>query len=149
MKNKSTGFTLVEILIAIAIIGVLAAIALPTYRSFIIRAKMEDALLVLESVRPRIEEYWDINGKLPQNDVDINLSYPIPYDKVVRQVAIAGGGVTPTVRLYVMLNEGVADVSPADGAFGLDATAHPGGGLTWVCTNIMMNPSYLPASCRN
>lgn len=149
MKNKYFGFTLVEILVAIAIIGVLAAIALPTYRSFIIRAKMEDALLILESVRPRIEEYYDIEGSLPQNDVDINLSFPIPYDEVVRQVAISGGGATRTTLLYVMLNDGVADIPVYDSAFGLQATPHPDGHLTWKCVNLNMNPSYLPGNCRN
>jgi len=128
--KKISGFTLVEILVAVAIIGILAAVALPTYRSFIIRAKMEDALLVLESVRPRIEEYWDINVRLPQNDVDINLSFPIPYDEAVRKVAISGGGARGDTLLYVMLNAGVADASPSDGAFGLQATPHPDGHLT-------------------
>ena len=110
---------------------------------------MEDALLVLDSVRPRIEEYYDINGALPQSDADLNLRLPVPYDEVVRRVAISGGGATVETTLYVMLNDGVADVSSVDGAFGLVATPHPNAYLTWHCANFGMKPSYLPEVCRN
>ena len=147
--KKHLGFTLIEILVAIAIIAVLVAVSIPLYQSYVVRAKMEDALLVLESIRPEIEEYWALNNRLPQNDVDIGLERPEPIDEVVRKVAISGGGVNGTTTLYVMLNAGVADVSPSDGAFGLEAFPHPDGHLTWKCVKLALDESYLPASCRN
>ena len=147
--KKSAGFTLIEILIAVAVIGVLVAVSIPAYRSYMVKAKMEDALLVLESIRPEIELYWDLNNRLPQNDSDIDLNRPEPVDEVVRKVAISGGGVNGTTTLYVMLNQGVADISPSDGAFGLEAFPHPDGHLTWKCVKLALDEKYLPASCLN
>jgi len=148
-KKLSQGFTLVEIMISVAVVAVLVAVSLPAYQSFVIRSKMEDALLVLDSVRPEIEEYWALHNQLPQNDVDIGLDRPEPLDDVVRRIAISGGGVSGTTTLYVFLNEGVAPISRADGAFGLEAFPHPDGHLTWKCVKLSLDESYLPASCRN
>lgn len=147
--KKSSGFTLIEILVAVAIIAVLVAVSIPAYRSYVVKAKMEDALLLLESIRPEIEVYWDLNNRLPQNDVDIGLSRPEPVDEVVRKVAISGGGATGTTTLYVMLNPGVADISPSDGAFGLEAFPHPDGHLTWKCVKLSLDEKYLPGGCQD
>ena len=60
-KNKSTGFTLIEIMIVIAIIGILAAIAIPSYTDYVIRSRTAEATSTLSDLRVRMEQYFQDN----------------------------------------------------------------------------------------
>ncbi len=146
MKNIK-GFTIVEVLIVIAVIGILAAVAIPTYRGFTVRSKMVDALVLMESNKAHIEEFYDLNNRMPlASDIDFRL--PTPVDEVVYRLRLQGDGRGQLATMYVQLNDGIADISQSDGAFGLRAIKHPQGGLTWECINFGLNPDYLPQSCR-
>jgi type IV pilus assembly protein PilA len=72
MKTRmQAGFTLIELMIVVAIIGVLAAIAIPAYQNYIARAQITDALTMLGGLRNPVSEYWQSNGTAPTY-ADIN-----------------------------------------------------------------------------
>ena len=80
MKRFTKGFTLIEMMIAVAIIGILMAIALPSYRDYVTRARLTDAFTGLASVQPAAEQYW-ANGRtfvgftnLPANTTNFTFS---------------------------------------------------------------------------
>ena len=60
-KNRSAGFTLIEMMIVVAIIGILAAIALPSYRNYVLRGKIVDATNTLSAMRAKMEQFYQDN----------------------------------------------------------------------------------------
>ena len=71
MRNLSVkkGFTLIELLITIAIIGILAAIALPTYRDYVVKAKVTELISVIPRLKLAFAEYYSIHGSLPLQSI--------------------------------------------------------------------------------
>ncbi len=65
IQKKQQGFTLIELMIVIAIVGILAAIALPAYQDYTVRAKMSEALANLAEAKTSISEYYAANGVMP------------------------------------------------------------------------------------
>lgn len=65
--HKQGGFTLIELMIVVAIIGVLAAIAIPQYQNYVARSQASEALTITSAVRADIAEYYALNGKMPDN----------------------------------------------------------------------------------
>ena len=63
--HRQAGFTLIELMIVIAIVGILAAVALPAYRGYTIRAKVTEGIAVAASAKTSVSEYYFINGSLP------------------------------------------------------------------------------------
>lgn len=61
MRRREAGFTLIEILIAIALIGILSAVAIPSYSSYVLRGRLTEAFTTLAAVQPRAEEFWSNN----------------------------------------------------------------------------------------
>ncbi|MGZ2288959.1 pilin [Neisseria meningitidis] len=103
MNTLQKGFTLIELMIVIAIVGILAAVALPAYQDYTARAQVSEAILLAEGQKSAVTEYYLNHGKWPggNNSAGVASSSTIK-GKYVKEVTVANGVVTAT-----MLSSGV------------------------------------------
>ncbi|HHR3546017.1 TPA: pilin, partial [Neisseria gonorrhoeae] len=104
MNTLQKGFTLIELMIVIAIVGILAAVALPAYQDYTARAQVSEAILLAEGQKSAVTEYYLNNGEWPENNGDAGVASS-PTDikgKYVKSVTVAKGVVTAE-----MLSSGV------------------------------------------
>ncbi|EEZ48905.2 pilin [Neisseria gonorrhoeae] len=104
MNTLQKGFTLIELMIVIAIVGILAAVALPAYQDYTARAQVSEAILLAEGQKSAVTEYYLNHGKWPENNTSAGVASP-PTDikgKYVKEVEVKNGVVTAT-----MLSSGV------------------------------------------
>ena len=73
-KNNTKGFTLIELMIAVAIVGVLGAVAVPAYQDYSIRAQISEGILLAEGAKPMITEYHATHGEYPTNSAAVGYS---------------------------------------------------------------------------
>lgn len=92
--DKHQGFTLIELMIVVAIIGILAAIANASYKPYIIRAKLTEAAVYAEACKVNVFEYYTINNIWP-NTAQANCTSTSP--KVVSNVTVANGVITVAI----------------------------------------------------
>ncbi|HFC5580591.1 TPA: prepilin-type N-terminal cleavage/methylation domain-containing protein [Neisseria gonorrhoeae] len=103
MNTLQKGFTLIELMIVIAIVGILAAVALPAYQDYTARAQVSEAILLAEGQKSAVTEYYLNNGEWPKdNDKAGVASASDIKGKYVKSVTVANGVVTAT-----MLSSGV------------------------------------------
>ena len=135
MKQIEKGFTLIELMIVVAIIGILAAVALPAYQDYTIRAKVSELILQASGFRTSISEKAQVDGALASAGVGLTVN-------VVGKVT--GGDVTDA---GVIVITGSTLASSVGALVTLTMTPlYTNGTLTWSCAGV---PSkYFPASCR-
>ncbi|MDM1707590.1 pilin [Thiopseudomonas alkaliphila] len=151
------GFTLIELMIVVAIIGILAAVALPAYQDYTNRAKMSEVLSFASSGKTAVAEYYQSEGKLPADNEAAGMA---PASEItsnyVESVTIANGVITTKIQKTNV--KGAAAAGGLDGntvtltpktSSNADITDGYSGPLRWTCEpeDAKMN-KYFPASCR-
>ncbi|MCU0920986.1 MAG: pilin [Burkholderiaceae bacterium] len=135
MKRVQQGFTLIELMIVVAIIGILAAVALPAYQDYTVRAKVSEVILAASSAKNTIAEIAQNNNGLPAAaDVQTQSS------TYVDSVAYANNVITATTKAIGPIASG--STVTLTGAFN-STTAQ----VTWTCAS-GISAKYLPASCK-
>ena len=142
MKTLNKGFTLLELMAVIAVIGLLLAIALPTYADYSARAKVSEGISLAGAAKTAVSEYRLSTSSWPSTNASAGL--PVAASITghdVGSVAVSGAGLI-TVRFSSM--------DPALHAKTLVLTPTYGGGsMTWSCTTgSTLEEQYLPADCR-
>ena len=152
MKNRvhaarQQGFTLIELMIVIAIVGILAAIALPAYQDYTVRARMAEPLARLAEAKTTISEYYASQGTMPTlAQAAINSQ----QTTIIQSIVYEPSSTVPIIRAVVF-----GSVLPAQGAAGFElfGSVDPNQRtIQWLCRpatgGTAMNANYLPAQCR-
>ena len=139
MKKNEQGFTLIELMIVVAIIGILAAVALPAYQDYTKRAKVSELMLAGSSAKQSITEYYQVEGNLTGVG-GTNISIP-----AIGKVDTATVGTNTGVVIITNTAAGGDPIHSANIAVTMTPTVD-NGSLTWACTGTPAN--LMPASCR-
>jgi type IV pilus assembly protein PilA len=158
MKQLQKGFTLIELMIVVAIIGILAAVALPAYQDYTIRAKMSEVILAMSACRTSITEVYqsgppDVIGA---NNWGCEIGGTTATKYVQAITTDANGVVSATVQgISTAVNGSVVRLLPQTGNPPAAAAFTTGNSQTlsgWLCGPAATNPvptKYLPGSCRS
>ncbi|HGL9742861.1 TPA: pilin, partial [Neisseria gonorrhoeae] len=99
MNTLQKGFTLIELMIVIAIVGILAAVALPAYQDYTARAQVSEAILLAEGQKSAVTEYYLNHGKWPEDNTSAGVASPAEIKgKYVQKVEVAKGVVTAEMK---------------------------------------------------
>jgi type IV pilus assembly protein PilA len=135
--KKQAGFTLIELMIVVAIIGILAAIALPAYTDYTTRAKVSEVMLAASSVRTAISEHASAFNELPDDEFEIE-SQASTY---VESVEWDGEAIIATAT-------GTGNDAVDGSTITLTANLEDNGQVTWSCGGDIPS-KFRPATCRN
>jgi type IV pilus assembly protein PilA len=156
MKAIQKGFTLIELMIVVAIIGILAAIALPAYQDYTIRSQVSEGPTLAEGVKLAVAEYYANNGTWPAANVDIGYtstvsgSYVTNISNVAGSVVVSYGLPKAHTKIQGQTLAITAGVNAnGDIAWSCGLTTNDPTGFTFAAKGpTSVNAKYLPSSCR-
>ncbi len=135
---KQRGFTLIEMMVVIAIVGILAALAIPAYQDYMIRARVIDGLNSAQTAKMAVTEVVMTTNLLPADQKTTGYETPAPTANVASIKIANGTGV-------VMIDYTKA---AGNGSIFLTPILQSSGELTWTCNKGTLPIKYRPANCR-
>jgi type IV pilus assembly protein PilA len=141
-QHTSAGFTLIELMIVVAIIAILAAIAIPAYQDYLIRAQVTEGLSLASGAKSAVWDYVSNTGEYPPNNQSAGLAPQTDIrGNYVSSVDVAHGAIT------VAFQGSKANMAIRSALLVLSPTT-VGGSILWTCTPSTVDGKYLPSSCR-
>ena len=140
--QKQQGFTLIELMIVVAIIGILASIALPAYQDYTVRTKVTEGLVLASEAKLIVME----NAAEALADLSTGYNSPQTTDNV-DEIEISDVGVI-TVTYTAAAGGDTITLAPSDSAGALAISTIPVGAIEWDCTGGGLADKYRPAKCR-
>src|SRR5205085_2013627 len=138
MKRIQQGFTLIELMIVVAIVGILAAIALPAYQDYVVRSKMSETEAAIAACKTSVSEYLSSHNSLPSTNDEAGCS------SSASQYVAGGGGWATTKISYT------SQATGASTECNLQLTPTTSGAqiTTWAGTSAACPAKYVPSSFR-
>jgi type IV pilus assembly protein PilA len=150
MQKMQKGFTLIELMIVVAIIGILAAVAIPAYQDYTIRAKVTEGLSLASAAKTSVSEFYSAKGTLPASNSEAGLKPALSIKgNSVRSVEV--GGAAPSGVITIVYSES-GDPKIAGSILTLSPDTSSGGVVKWTCgsagAGTNLESAYRPSSCR-
>ena len=142
MSAATRGFTLVELMIVVAIIGILAAVAIPAYQDYIARSQVSEAVSLTASSKTPLAEYFADKGIWPSTANDV---LGVVAGKYVSNITITSGSTaTSLLTLTTTMKSSGVNANITDKTLQLTSTD----GKQWTCTAGNIDAKYRPSACR-
>ncbi len=141
MYKLKNGFSLIELMIVVTIIGILGAVAIPSYSDYTARAQVTEAISLTAAFKTGTTEYYSMNAVWPVNLTAVGST---TSGKFVESVTFTDDGAAALSLIATMKNTGV-NSGIAGSTF---VTATTDGGKSWTCNNGSILNKYLPGSCK-
>jgi type IV pilus assembly protein PilA len=143
--SRQTGFTLIELMITVAIIGILASMAIVSYQDYVTRTKISDGLALAGAAKLAVSEYYSTESLLPESNTAAGL--PLPTSITSNYTSSVSIGVTPISGTITITYSGIGTL--ADGKTLLLVPMPSITTIKWECTSTTLSNTLRPSSCRD